>query len=452
VAVAGPFRIRAVGALALLLASGQARSAGAQAASVTAHAAVAPSAELAEFDSAWNILRGNYVAENNSHVDWDAIRTELRPRAEAARSLSEVRIVIREMLARVGQSHFAILPAPVASDMSGPSMAPSDAGSLGFDVAPLDGRLVVTRVDAAGPAASAGVKSGWVVTSVGDRNIAEAVGPLDDGAANVRGFRTWAIGTALMHGAAGSPAHLGFLDGGDRPVSVEMVRAPEPGVPVKFGHLPMLFARFDSRQVARGDRTIGVIGFNVWMTAVSRRFDEAIDRFRHDDGIVIDLRGNPGGVLTMIMGFSGHFLDGPVNLGTIKTRESSLNLVANPRTVDLAGNPVTPYAGPIAILVDSGSYSASEIFAGGMQSIKRARVFGAQTAGGALPAVLERLPGGDVLQYAIGDFTTATGQRIEGHGVVPDVAVTPTRDDLLAGRDPVLDAAIDWMANLPETR
>ena len=81
----------------------------------------------------------------------------------------------------------------------------------------------------------------------------------------------------------------------------------------------------------------------------------------------------------MIMGVSGHFLDGAVNLGVIKTRESSLNLVANPRMVGAAGQPVEPFSGPVAILVDSGSYSASEIFAGGMQSIGRARVFGSRT-------------------------------------------------------------------------
>jgi carboxyl-terminal processing protease len=101
----------------------------------------------------------------------------------------------------------------------------------------------------------------------------------------------------------------------------------------------------------------------------------------------------------------------------------------------------------VAILVDSGSYSASEIFAGGMQSIGRARIFGSRTPGGALPAVLERLPGGDVLQYAIGDFTTATGQRIEGRGVIPDTEVLPTRQALFAGSDPVLDAALDWIAH-----
>ena len=54
-----------------------------------------------------------------------------------------------------------------------------------------------------------------------------------------------------------------------------------------------------------------------------------------------------------------------------------------------------------------------------MQAIGRARIFGQKTPGGALPAMLRELPSGDVLEYAIGDFVTATGQRIEGYGVVP---------------------------------
>jgi carboxyl-terminal processing protease len=174
-------------------------------------------------------------------------------------------------------------------------------------------------------------------------------------------------------------------------------------------------------------------------------FDRAVDELRDCDGIVVDLRGNPGGVLTMVMGLSGHFFAEGVNLGTITTRESALKLVANPRLVGAAGQPVRPFPGPLAILVDSGSYSASEIFAGGMQAVGRARVFGMQTAGGALPAVLERLPGGDVLQYAIGDFVMPDGRRIEGRGVVPDQPVTPTRAELLAGVDPILEAALRWI-------
>lgn len=407
---------------------------------------------LETFDAAWRVLRDNYVAETAARVDWEALRAELRPRAERAASEDDVRVVVREMLERVGQSHFAILPAPVATAIAGSTVRPEDVGTLGFDVRLLGQAMVVSRVDPQGPAAKAGVRAGWTLTRVGGRALDGPLSSLGDAPPNVRGFRAWALGTALLRGQAGEDADLGFLDASHKPVSRLLVRAPERGQPVKLGHLPTLFARLEDRRVDRGGRAIGVIAFNVWMTPVSRQFDEAMDRLRDVSGIVIDLRGNPGGVLTMVMGLSGHFVSEGVNLGTITTRDSSLRLVANPRLVGAAGQPVKPFTGPVAVLVDDGSYSASEIFSGGMQAIGRARVFGTQTAGGALPAVLERLPGGDVLQYAIGDFVTANGQRIEGRGVVPDQLVQPAREDLLAGRDAILDAALDWIVKGTDPR
>lgn len=411
---------------------------------VASAAPTVPATPLDTFDVAWRVLRDNYVVQTASRVDWDALRAEMRPRAEHAASDEEVRAVVREMLQRVGQSHFALLPAPVASAISS-DVRPEDVGTLGFDVRMVGQSLVVSRIDPQGPADRAGVGTGWTLTRVGGRALDSALAALADVPPNVRGFRAWALGTAMLRGQAGDDADLGFLDATGRPVSRLLVRAPERGQPVKLGHLPTLFARLDDRRVVRDGHAIGLIAFNVWMTPVSRQFDEAMDRLRDTRGIVIDLRGNPGGVLTMVMGLSGHFVSEGESLGTIIRRDSTLNLVANPRLVDTAGKRVTPFAGPVAILVDDGSYSASEIFAGGMQAIGRARVFGTQTSGGALPAVLQRLPSGDVMQYAIGDFVTATGRRIEGIGVAPDQVVETAMADLLAGRDPILDTALDWI-------
>lgn len=400
---------------------------------------------VAAFDAAWRILRANFVVETAGRpVDWDALRDELRPRAEAAQTPEQVRDLIREMLDRVGQSHFAVMPGTLASDLGGANLPPDQVGTPGLTVAPVGGRLLVTRVDRGGPAAAAGVRPGWCLTRVDGREVGGSGTRAAD--AHVEAFHNWAVGNALLRGREGSTAHLTFLDGEDRPREVEVRRAAAPGAPVKLGHLPTLFARLETESIAHDGLDIGVIRFNVWMTAVAGEFDRAMDRFRNADGIVIDLRGNPGGVLTMIMGISGHFVEGQISLGTIRTRETELKLIANPRLVDTEGRPVRPFSGKTAILVDSGSYSASEIFAGGMQAIGRARVFGTRTAGGALPAVLERLPGGDVLQYAIGDFISATGERIEGRGVIPDEAIEPTRADLLSGRDPVLEAALAWIA------
>ncbi len=116
----------------------------------------------------------------------------------------------------------------------------------------------------------------------------------------------------------------------------------------------------------------------------------------------------------MMMGISGHFVDERKTLGVMKTRDNELRFVVNPRLVNAAGERVQPFAGPVAILVDAMSGSASECFAGGMQSLGRVRVFGQPSMGQALPALFDRLPNGDVLIHAYGDFVTADGHAPRG--------------------------------------
>jgi carboxyl-terminal processing protease len=166
---------------------------------------------------------------------------------------------------------------------------------------------------------------------------------------------------------------------------------------------------------------------------------------RNCEGVVIDLRGNPGGVAGMVMGIAGHFMKERKPLGVLKTRTGELRLVANPRTVNTAGQTVEPYGGPVALLIDPLTVSTSEIFAAGLQSAGRARVFGQTSAGQALPAMAVRLPNGDVLMHVVADLTAPDGRRVEGQGVVPDVMVPLTKKDLLAGRDAVLEAALNWI-------
>jgi carboxyl-terminal processing protease len=118
----------------------------------------------------------------------------------------------------------------------------------------------------------------------------------------------------------------------------------------------------------------------------------------------------------MISGIAGHLVDAPLVLGAMHTRVSDLEFRANPRLSTADGRRVAPFAGPVAILMDELSASASECFAGGLQSLGRARIFGRRSMGQALPAQTKSLPNGDVLEYAIGDFVTSTGETLEGAG------------------------------------
>jgi carboxyl-terminal processing protease len=212
------------------------------------------------------------------------------------------------------------------------------------------------------------------------------------------------------------------------------------------GNLPPLRVQFDAREVATpGGRHVGVIGFSVWLTTLSERIAAAVDRFRHHDGIVIDLRGNPGGLAGMMDGVAGHFVGEPVKLGTMRTRLVPLTFTVNPRIVTTDGRRVDVYRGPLAILVDELTGSTSETFVGSLQGLGRARVFGRQTMGQALPALTKQLPTGDVLIYAIGDYTTSAGRSLEGEGVIPDVSILLSPGALAAGKDEAMDAALRWV-------
>jgi carboxyl-terminal processing protease len=101
----------------------------------------------------------------------------------------------------------------------------------------------------------------------------------------------------------------------------------------------------------------------------------------------------------------------------------------------------------LAILVDGTSASTSEIMAEGLKDLGRARIFGTRTAAAALPSVFERLPNGDGFQYAIANYVSQGGEPLEGLGVTPDVETPLTRQALLAGQDPALDAAVAWIAS-----
>jgi carboxyl-terminal processing protease len=176
------------------------------------------------------------------------------------------------------------------------------------------------------------------------------------------------------------------------------------------------------------------------------QLERAMETVGHCRGIVLDLRGNTGGVAALVMGASGYFLTEPVSLGAMTTRVGVLRYMANPRFANARGERVTPYAGPLAILVDGASASTTEIFAQGLHDLGRARLFGDTTAGEALPATLSRLPAGDLLLHVIADFHSPNGTRLEATGVVPDVVLPLQRADLLANRDAPLVAALEWIA------
>ena len=125
------------------------------------------------FDYVWTTIRDKHYDADLLGLDWEAVRDELRPQVEAASTMNEARGVMDDMIERLGQSHFNVIPDEVYVALGEPGG--SFAGVTGVDVRVLDGRALVTRVDAGSPAAEAGVQPGWEIVRVGEYDVGEGL-------------------------------------------------------------------------------------------------------------------------------------------------------------------------------------------------------------------------------------------------------------------------------------
>jgi carboxyl-terminal processing protease len=286
------------------------------------------------------------------------------------------------------------------------------------------------------------VKLGWEVLQTNGAELPPLVAKLQADPA-VHELQLERAIAARLSGPIAAVRPMTFADAANARVTRDVKLIPPRGTFAGFGNLPAQPVFFESKMLGN----TGYIRFNMFLdlVRVMTEFGDAVQKCAHCDGIVIDLRGNPGGIGGMAMGMAGWLVSQPgLRLGTMYMRGATLNFAINPRT--------EAYGGPVAVLVDGSSASTSEIFAGGLKDLGRARIFGTRTAAAALPSVITRLPNGDGFQYAVANYVSQGGQALEGNGVIPDVEVKLTREALLAGHDSVVDAALDWIRKQKESK
>ena len=427
---------------------------------------------LQSFDQVWSTISETHWDSEKIGEDWSAMRDELRPMVERAKTDREVQTAFDRLIGSLGQTHFVVLPPEVYDEISGEEVAeeanpgrggassgsitttvrngeavtvkppkrarnPEGTGDHGLDLVVIDGEAVISRVDRGSGANRAGIQLGWILEAVDGRPVSRTIENFS--AVSTEGE----LGMMLHHvirrglkGDEGEVVDLTLRDGAGESHELSVTLGPERGKTTKFGHMPPVHVEW---QLERREE-IGYFRLSSFFEPgpVRSAVAEFIDENTDAKGFVIDLRGNPGGIGFMANGLSGLFVEeSGQSLGTMITRESELNFGIYPQS--------TTYPGPLAILIDGGSASTSEIMAAGLQDIGRARLFGTTTAGAALPSVFVRLPNGNGFQYAIANYVSAGGDVLEGSGVAPDVRVEPNREALLRGIDPVYDAARSWI-------
>lgn len=348
------------------------------------------------FEQTWATIRERHFDKTLGGLDWDAAGKTAKEAVASAKSEEQARKAIGEMLQRLGHSHVGLIPREVF-DAEG-----KGSGWLGMETRKIEGKRVVWRVAPGSPAAQAGVKPGWILD-----------------------------GPAPSRGEVGQETELSFLPGGKLRLRFAQAR----GRLAAFGNLPPIPIDIEFRKI--GD--VGYFRLSAFFEPdwIQSEMAQAVAACRDCKGFVVDLRGNPGGIGMLSAALAGWFLEEAAVMGTVKFRDYELKLTANPR--------VEGFGGKLAVLVDRQSMSTSEFFAGAIQDWGRGRIFGEVSAGMALPSTVEKLPNGDALQYTTASYVSASGRALEGKGVIPDVEIPLRQADLLAGRDAVLAAALEWI-------
>lgn len=426
---------------------------------------------IESFEYVWNSVKEKHWDPDLNGVDWDQARADLLPKIQAATSDGEARGVINELLSRLGQSHFGIIPSTSYEQLEeeskaleyveeepkemkegdGPSEDTTIEGSdepgwAGLNARLIGDRFLVTKVYPDSPAQASGIKTGWIIESIQDRKMSSLIELTKDIDGVMRPeTQAGLIVHSRLQGHAGKTIRMTLVDGLNETQVVKLTFDNAPGVMGGFGELPEMPIEVEATTLDIGDENgIGYFRLSMFMSpgTVLPTYQQFIKDHMDSDGIVIDMRGNFGGIILMAPGMINWLIEEKGLMGTMKMRDAvrgafDIPLMLNPRK--------NAYKGKVAVLIDELSISNAEILSAGLKDIGRARIFGTQTAGLALPSTVERLPNGDGFQYAFADYTTSGGYSLEAQGTTPDVPLNYSREGLLSGHDEVLDAATDWI-------
>lgn len=386
------------------------------------------------FQTVWQTVNDSYFDATFGGVDWAAVGEKYRVKLPDAGDNEALRGLLQGMLGELRRSHFSIMPREMS--VFTPEER-SRVGTVGVEVAYTEGAVAISELAAESVARSAGLSPGDVIVKIGDQDLAALQAWLEqsDLSPARRGLYLAQLVGSSLRGPVGTSIRVEVRD--SRGVGRECTltfgdHVGEWSEPM--GNFPSTPIFVRSHCGADG---LAYLHFNVFARLAMKDIRALLRQVPADGGLVIDLRGNLGGIAVMASGISGWLSDRQFQLGTMQLRQGHIGFTVSPQT--------GAFLGPVAMLIDSNSASTSEIMAAGLQEAGRVRVFGESSPGSALPSVFKALPTGDLLQHAIADMQTPKGVLIEGRGVTPDETVRRTVADLANGRDPVREAAERWL-------
>lgn len=343
-------------------------------------------------DEVWQIVNQEYVDNTFNKVDWQATRQELLSKNYA--SQEEAYEAIRKALEPLGDPYTRFMDPKEFQALT--SQTAGEFAGVGIRME-LDEETKILKVVEPienSPAAKANIQAGDKILAIDGKSTQGM--KIDEA-------------SALIRGEVGAPVKLTLERQGRGKFDVSLTRAQI--------ELPAL--RSSVKQ--EGQIKVGYISLNEFSSHAAEQMERTIKNLDNQkvDAYVLDLRGNPGGLLYASVEIARMWMDRGEIVHTVDRKGGTQVFSADNSSLTKL---------PLVVLVDGDSASASEILAGALKESKRAKVVGSQTFGKAVVQSVHPLSDGSGLAVTISKYYPPSGTDINHKGIAPDVKLDLTQD------------------------
>ena len=357
------------------------------------------------YDRAWRLINAKYVDDTQNQQNWERWRHKYD---DVIVDEQDAYVAISTMVDSLGDVYTKFLT-PKEYKEESESIQGSLKG-IGVQIGVREGKLLIIAPLEDTPGERAGLKSEDEILEIDGKSTKGIT--VEAAAEAIRGPE--GTNVKLLVKRKGEVAKLYTIERANIELKSVSTKAPKIG---------------------KVDDNLGYIRLSSFLSRnAANEFQTALKGYQDKDGIIIDLRSNPGGLLTNAIYIADMFLNSKVIVSTVdkdgyKDTQNSLSQVITKQ--------------PVVVLINGGSASASEILSGALKDNKRAIIVGKKSFGKGLVQEINKLPDGSALHITIQKYLTPNGIDIHKKGITPDYVVDLTEEDIKNNKDPQLEKACE---------